>query len=198
MCPGGRVISACSEEHRLCVNGMSYHSRNLENANSAIITNINEEDYGEGVLSGMEFQERIEEFTFNMGENYYAPVQLVADYINNRVSTGFKRVFPTYKPGTVFKNLNEIYSEEINEAIKEAIINLDKKLEGFSLEDAILTGVETRTSSPVRILRDKESFQSISTKGLYPIGEGAGYAGGIMSSAVDGIKAAAVYLQESF
>lgn len=198
MCPGGRVISACSEEHRLCVNGMSYHSRNLENANSAIITNINEEDYGKGILSGMEFQERIEEFTFNMGENYYAPVQLVADYINNRVSTGFKRVFPTYKPGTVFKNLNEIYSEEINEAIKEAIINLDKKLEGFSLEDAILTGVETRTSSPVRILRDKESFQSISTKGLYPTGEGAGYAGGIMSSAVDGIKAAAVYLQESF
>ena len=198
MCPGGRVISACSEEHRLCVNGMSYHGRNLENANSAIITNINEEDYGKGILSGMEFQERIEEKAFNMGENYYAPVQLVGDYINNRVSTGFKRVFPTYKPGTVFKNLNEIYSEEINEAIKEAIINLDKKLEGFSLEDAILTGVETRTSSPVRILRDKESFQSISTKGLYPTGEGAGYAGGIMSSAVDGIKAAAVYLQESF
>lgn len=196
MCPGGRVISACSEEHRLCVNGMSYHSRNLENANSAIITNINEEDYGEGILSGMEFQEKIEEKAFNMGEDYYAPVQLVGDYIENKTSTEFKRVFPTYKPGTVFKDLNEIYSDEINEAIKEAIINLDRKLEGFSLEDAVLTGVETRTSSPIRIVRDKDSYISINTDGLYPLGEGAGYAGGIMSSAVDGIKGAKAYLEE--
>ena len=144
----------------------------------------------------MEFQERIEEKAFNMGENYYAPVQLVGDYIENKTSTEFKRVFPTYKPGTVFKDLNEIYSDEINEAIKEAIINLDRKLEGFSLEDAVLTGVETRTSSPIRIVRDKDSFISINTDGLYPLGEGAGYAGGIMSSAVDGIKGAKAYLED--
>ncbi|MDO5017997.1 MAG: FAD-dependent oxidoreductase [Lagierella massiliensis] len=197
MCPGGRVISACSEKNRLCVNGMSYHARNLENANSAIIANVGEKDFGKGVLSGMKFQEDIEEKAFKIaGENYYAPVQLIEDYIKNRKSEKFKNVLPSYKPQTVFSDLNEIYPKDINEALKEAIVNLDRKLHGFSLADGILTGVETRTSSPVRILRDKATFQSLNTKGLYPVGEGAGYAGGIMSSAVDGIKAATVYLED--
>ncbi|WP_300408807.1 FAD-dependent protein [Lagierella sp.] len=195
MCPGGRVIAASSEENRLCINGMSYHSRSLENANSAIIANINEKDYGQGVLAGMMYQEKIEERAFKLGgSNYHAPVQLIGDYIDNRVSTEFKRVFPSYKPGTVFRDLNEIYSKSINDSIKEAIINLNRKLDGFSLEDGILTGVETRTSSPIRILRDKESYESCNFKGVYPLGEGAGYAGGIMSSSVDGIKGAIAFL----
>ncbi|HHX68308.1 MAG: NAD(P)/FAD-dependent oxidoreductase [Miniphocaeibacter sp.] len=190
MCPGGRVISASSFKDELCVNGMSYHARDLENANSAIIANISEKDYGEELLAGMYFQEEIERKAYELGGGkYFAPVQLIKDYINGIPSTEIGDVKPSYKPGYKLTDLNSIYPESINEAIKEAIINLDKRLNGFSLEDGVLTGVETRSSSPIRILRNKENYQSINTKGLYPIGEGAGYSGGIMSSAVDGIMA---------
>ncbi|WP_100065531.1 NAD(P)/FAD-dependent oxidoreductase [Miniphocaeibacter massiliensis] len=188
MCPGGRVISASSFKDELCVNGMSYHSRDLENANSAIIANISEEDYGTEILSGMYFQQDIEKRAYELGGGkYVAPVQRVKDYIEDVETTILGEVVPSYKPSYKLSNLNRIYPKNINDSIKEAIINLDKKLKGFSLDDAILTGVETRSSSPIRILRDKESYESVNIKGLYPIGEGAGYAGGIMSSAVDGI-----------
>lgn len=190
MCPGGRVISASSFKDELCVNGMSYHARDLENANSAIIANISEKDYGKELLSGMYFQEEIEKKAYELGGGkYFAPVQLIKDYINEVPSRKIGKVKPSYKPGYKLTDLNSIYPKNINEAIKEAIINLDKKLNGFSLEDGVLTGVETRSSSPIRILRNKESYESINIKGLYPIGEGAGYSGGIMSSAVDGITA---------
>ncbi|QQK08674.1 NAD(P)/FAD-dependent oxidoreductase [Miniphocaeibacter halophilus] len=190
MCPGGRVISASSFKDELCVNGMSYHARDLENANSAIIANVSERDYGEELLAGMYFQEGMEKKAYELGGGkYFAPVQLIRDYIDEVPSREIGKVKPSYKPGYKLTDLNSIYPKNINEAIKEAIINLDKKLKGFSLEDGVLTGVETRSSSPIRILRDKENYQSINTKGLYPIGEGAGYAGGIMSSAVDGITA---------
>lgn len=190
MCPGGRVVGASSFENELCVNGMSYHSRDLDNANSAIIANVSEEDYGTELLSGMYFQEDIEKKAFELGGgNYNAPVQRIKDYIDGVPSTKIGSVTPTYKPDYKLTDLNEIYPAGINRAIKEAIIGLDKRLKGFSIDDGILTGVETRSSSPIRIIRNKEDFQSINTKGLYPIGEGAGYAGGIMSSAVDGIMA---------
>lgn len=190
MCPGGMVVGASSFKDELCVNGMSYNARDFENANSAIIANISEEDFGKEILSGMYFQEEIEKKAYKLGGgNYTAPVQLIKDYINNNPSKQLGSITPSYKPNYKLTNLNNIYPENINTAIKEAIINLDKKLKGFSLDDGILTGVETRSSSPIRIIRDRESFESINIKGLYPIGEGAGYAGGIMSSAVDGIMA---------
>ena len=138
----------------------------------------------------MYLQEELEKKAFNMGgNNYFAPVQKVGDYLNNKKSVEIGKVEPTYKPGYTLSNLNELFPEYINETFKEALVNLDKKIKGFAAEDAILTAVETRTSSPVQITRDKEKLMS-NILGLYPCGEGAGYAGGIMTAAVDGIKVA--------
>lgn len=190
MCPGGKVIASSSEEEMLVVNGMSYNARDLENANSAILCNVSTEDFGSDVLGGINFQREIEKKAFIMGGmNYNAPIQRVQDFINQRESKSIGKVKPSYEPGCLFGRLDLIYPEIITKSLIESIIQMGKKLDGFDLDDAILTGVETRSSSPVRILRDLD-YQSVNVEGLYPSGEGAGYAGGIVSAAVDGLKAA--------
>ncbi len=191
MCPGGQVMASSSEEGTIVTNGMSRFSRDGKNANSALLVNITPEDSkNDGPLCGMYFQEELEKKAFVMGgSNYYAPVQKLGDFLNNVKSKNIGKVEPTYRPGYTLSNLNELFPEYINETFKEALVNLDKKLKGFAAEDAILTAVETRTSSPVQITRDKDTLLS-NIDGIYPCGEGAGYAGGIMTAAVDGIKVA--------
>ena len=190
MCPGGVVVPSSSEEGRLVVNGMSYSQRDLENANSAILVNVFPEDFpGESVLAGVEFQRKLEEKAFELGgKDYKAPIQLFGDFVNNKISTKLGKVKPGYLAGYKFANLNEIFPQFINDSIKEGITLMDKKIKGFANDDAILSGVESRSSSPVKIPRNERFFSNI--EGLMPCGEGAGYAGGIMSAAVDGIKCA--------
>jgi uncharacterized FAD-dependent dehydrogenase len=196
MCPGGTVVAAASEEGRLVTNGMSQYSRHERNANSAIVVGISPEDYDENgskdnVLAGIEFQRRLEEAAFKLGgENYDAPVQLVGDFLVGRKSGEHGVVAPSYKPGVKYCDLSDILPSYATEAIREALPAFERKIKGFSMADATLTAVETRTSSPISITRDKDSYESVNTKGLYPAGEGAGYAGGILSAGIDGIKVA--------
>ena len=192
MCPGGQVMASNSEENSIVTNGMSNFARNGKNANSALLVNVTVDDYYKNTpLDGMYFQEELEKKAFELGgKNYNAPVQKVGDFLENKVTTEFGNVKPTYMPGVTGANLNEILPNFISETLKEGIVELNKKLHGFADKDAILTGVETRSSSPVQITRDKESLNSINVQGLYPCGEGAGYAGGIMTAAIDGIKCA--------
>ncbi len=190
MCPGGFVVASSSEKGGVVTNGMSYSNRNGTNANSALLVGITPEDFGNNnPLSGFEFQRRLEEKAFLFGgENYFAPCQLLGDYLEKKISNGFLDVKPTYKPGVSFCDLNKIFPEYVNESIKEAVPVFNKKLNGFSYDGAVLTAPETRSSSPVRIPRNDKYICNI--EGIYPIGEGAGYAGGITSSAVDGVKCA--------
>ena len=190
MCPGGSVVAATSEENKVVTNGMSQYSRNEHNANSGIVVSLTTNDFPLGTLSGIEFQERLEKNAFILGgSNYNAPGQLLGDFLNNNSSTSFGTVIPSYKPGVTLTNLNNSVPNYISESIKEAIPVFDRQITGFAKFDAVLTGVETRTSSPVRITRN-QNYQSINTYGLYPAGEGAGYAGGILSAAIDGIEVA--------
>ena len=197
MCPGGQVMASSSEEKSIVTNGMSNFARDGENANSAVLVNVTTQDYYKNTpLDGMYFQENLEKKAFELGgSNYNAPVQKVGDFLDNRKTTEFGKVKPTYKPGVTMSNLNEVLPEFVSETLKEGIVELDKKMHGFADEDAILTGVETRSSSPVQITRDRETLNSINVKGLYPCGEGAGYAGGIMTAAIDGIKCAIKVLE---
>ena len=190
MCPGGQVMASNSEENTIVTNGMSNFARNGENANSAVLVNVTVDDYYKSTpLDGMYFQESLERKAFELGgKNYNAPVQKVGDFLENKVTSELGKVSPTYMPGVTGANLNEILPEFVSETLKEGIVELDKKLHGFADKEAILTGVETRSSSPVQITRDKETLISSNVKGLYPCGEGAGYAGGIMTAAIDGIK----------
>ena len=201
MCPGGTVVAAASEEGRLVTNGMSQYSRHERNANSAIVVGIEPEDFtygsedpiseAENVLAGIEFQRRLEEKAFKLGgENYDAPVQLVGDFIKGRKSGEHGDVEPSYKPGVKYFDLSETLPAYAIDAIREALPAFNRKIKGFSMDDATLTAVETRTSSPIQITRDKETLESLNVKGLYPAGEGAGYAGGILSAGIDGIKVA--------
>ncbi|WP_417776424.1 NAD(P)/FAD-dependent oxidoreductase [Stutzerimonas xanthomarina] len=192
MCPGGTVVAATSEPNRVVTNGMSQYSRNERNANAGIVVGINpDEDFPGGPLAGVELQERLESRAFELGGNdYCAPGQLVGDFIRGRASNEFGEVEPSYKPGVRLGDLAPSLPDYVIEAIREALPAFGKQIRGFDRADAILTGIETRTSSPVRIRRDNESLQSINTRGLYPAGEGAGYAGGILSAGVDGIKVA--------
>jgi len=195
MCPGGYVINASSEKDHLCVNGMSFHSRDGENSNSAIIATIDEKIYGSKLLDGIRFQREIEKKAYELGgESYLAPVQKVGDFLENKETTEFGKIIPTVKPGYKPSNLRGIYPEVVESSIANAIKYMDKRLRGFAAEDAILTGVETRSSCPIRILRD-ENMKSLSFENLYPIGEGSGYSGGIVSSAIDGIKVAELILK---
>ncbi len=191
MCPGGTVVAATSEDCRVVTNGMSQYSRNERNANSAIVVGIDPEtDYPLNVLAGIDLQRELESKAYELGgENYKAPAQLLGDYLNDRPSEALASVTPSYQPGVTLGDLSEALPSFANDAIREAIPEFEKQIKGFSMDDAVLTGVETRTSSPICIRRDK-TFQSLNTKGLYPAGEGAGYAGGILSAAIDGIKAA--------
>ena len=187
MCPGGFVVNSSSEENRLAINGMSNFKRNEENANSAVIVTVTPEDFGDKPLDGVKFQEKLEEVTYKKG-NGKIPVQLLGDFKQNRVSEDFKDVKPVMKGNYEFANLQEIFPEYITKSIIEAIAEFNKKIKGFSNNDTILAAIESRTSSPVRIQRDENGQANI--KGIYPCGEGAGYAGGITSSAMDGIKTA--------
>ena len=190
MCPGGTVVAAASEPGRVVTNGMSQYSRNERNANSGIVVGITPEDYPGHPLAGVDFQRRWEERAFELGgKNYEAPGQLVGDFIAGKPSTTLGSVIPSYTPGVRLGDLSSALPEYAIAAIREALPAFEKQIKGFAMHDAVLTGVETRTSSPVRIKRN-EHFQSLNTKGLYPAGEGAGYAGGILSAAVDGIKVA--------
>ena len=192
MCPGGTVVAATSAEGHIVTNGMSQYSRNERNANSAIVVGIEpEKDYPGQPLAGLELQNNLEKQAYQIaGESYNAPAQLVGDFLVNRPSVEGGSVEPSYKPGVTWGDLNSCLPDYAIDAIREALPAFDKKIRGFAMHDAVLTGVETRTSSPVRIKRDHKSLQSINTQGLYPAGEGAGYAGGILSAAVDGIKIA--------
>ncbi|WNC67677.1 NAD(P)/FAD-dependent oxidoreductase [Thalassotalea nanhaiensis] len=191
MCPGGTVVAAASEEGRLVTNGMSQYSRHERNANSAIVVGISPEDYPGDVLAGIEFQRRLEETSFKLGGSTYdAPAQLVGDFLAGRASGEHGDVVPSYKPGVTYCDLSETLPQYAIDAIREAIPAFERKIKGFSMNDATLTAVETRTSSPIQITRDKELLTSLNTKGLYPAGEGAGYAGGILSAGIDGIKIA--------
>ncbi len=190
MCPGGLVVAATSEIGRVVTNGMSQYSRNERNANSGIVVGITPEDYPGHPLAGIDFQRRLEERAFELGGGTYeAPGQLVGDFLANRPSTALGKVQPSYTPGVHLTDLSQSLPDYAIEAIREALPAFDKKIKGFAMEDATLTGVETRTSSPIRIKR-KEDYQSLNTEGLYPAGEGAGYAGGILSAGIDGIKVA--------
>ncbi len=191
MCPGGTVVAAASEYNTVVTNGMSEYARDKENANSALLVQINTEDFGsDHPLAGVEFQRKWEKAAFHLGEeNYSAPIQLVKDFLSDRKSTKLGDVKPTYLPKIKLTDLSKCLPNYVVESMKEAIIEMDKKLKGFALPDAIMTGVETRSSAPIRIERETETMESINVLGLYPIGEGAGFAGGIISAAIDGIKA---------
>lgn len=191
MCPGGEVVASTSEENQVVTNGMSTFARDGINANSALLVNVYPEDLDENdVLSGIKFQRELEKKAFFLGgNNYFAPIQRIEDFLENRKSEKVGEIKPTYMPGVTPSNLNDILPEFISTTIKEAIIDFDKKIKGFANKDAVLTGVETRSSSPVTIIRG-EDLMSTNITGLYPCSEGAGYAGGIMSASVDGIKCA--------
>ncbi|MGJ0431361.1 NAD(P)/FAD-dependent oxidoreductase [Methylobacter sp.] len=190
MCPGGTVVAATSETGHVVTNGMSQYSRNERNANSGIVVGITPDDYPGHPLAGIEFQRRLEAHAFELGgKTYEAPGQLVGDFLAKRPSVALGSVQPSYTPGVHLCDLSSALPDYAIEAIREAIPAFDKKIKGFAMHDAVLTGVETRTSSPVRIKRNAD-YQSLNTRGLYPAGEGAGYAGGILSAAVDGIKVA--------
>ncbi len=196
MCPGGYVVNASSEEGLLCTNGMSYHARNNSNSNSAVLVGITPKDYDQGdVLDGIELQRRIEKSAYNLVGGYLAPIQTVGDFLNTLNPTSDK-VIPTIKPGYEFCDISKAYPKLISDSLKEGLCKLGKRMPAFANTNAILTAAETRSSSPVRIIRN-EDFQSISLIGLYPCGEGAGYAGGIMSAAVDGIKCAEAILTKT-
>jgi len=195
MCPGGLVVNSSSEEGHLCVNGMSYHARDKINSNSAIVSTVGPMDFGNHPLDGIKFQEEHERKAYILGGgNFNAPVMNTSDFLTGNSPEELKRVMPTVKPGYKITDLKIIYSEDINKSIKEAMTTFGRKIKGFDT-DGIFTGIETRTSSPLRILRN-ENHESVNIKGIYPAGEGAGYAGGIMSAAVDGIKAAEMIIRE--
>lgn len=197
MCPGGTVVAAASEPGRLVTNGMSQYSRNERNANAAIVVDITPEDYPGHPLAGVAFQRQLEQKAFELGgSNYNAPCQLVGDFLKGKPSTRLGSVIPSYQPGVTPCDLSQALPDYAIEALREAIPAFERSIPGFALEDAVLTGTETRTSSPVRITRNRDDFQSVNVRGLYPAGEGAGYAGGILSSAVDGIMVAEAIAQD--
>lgn len=190
MCPGGIVTGAASEENRVVTNGMSYRARNLENANSAIIVSVGPDDFAsDDPLAGVDFQRKYESLAFEIaGSNYSAPVQLFKDFVNKESSTSFGSIYPTYRPGVNFANLWDCLPEYVCDSLVEGINSFGKIIDGYNNDDILLTGVETRTSSPIKMIRDEDLMSDI--EGIYPCGEGAGYAGGIMSAGIDGLRTA--------
>lgn len=195
MCPGGYVVAAASEEGRLVTNGMSLADRNGENANAALLVTVNPRDFpGDGPLAGMYWQREIEEAAYRAGGgNYRAPAQRVGDFLAGCASAGPGAVKPTYRPGVTWCDLHMVLPDKITGALEKTLPLLEEKLRGFSDPDAVLTAPETRSSSPVRILRGEDRQSKL--RGLYPAGEGAGYAGGIMSAAIDGMQAAEALIE---
>ena len=193
MCPGGFVVNSSSEENRLCINGMSNHKRDEENANSAIVVTISPSDFGSNVFDGMKFQEELENKAYIEGKGLI-PISLLKDYKNNKISTDFGGIKPIFKGSYNFANINNIFPDYINNALKESFDYFDTKIKGFNSDDVIIAAVESRTSSPIRIIRDENLESNI--KGIYPCGEGAGYAGGITTAAIDGIKVSEMIVNE--
>ncbi len=194
MCPGGYVVAAASEEGGVVTNGMSYESRAGENANAALLVSVHPDDIPyEGVLGGVRWQREIEQAAYHVTGSYLAPAQTVGDFLKGNASNGPGAVIPTYRPGVSWCDLHSVLPEKITRSLKEALPQLDGNLRGFASADAVLTAPETRSSSPVRILRGDDK-QSVTVRGLYPCGEGAGYAGGIMSAAIDGMSCAEAIL----
>jgi uncharacterized FAD-dependent dehydrogenase len=191
MCPGGTVVAAASEEGKVVTNGMSQYSRHERNANSAIVVGITPEvDYPGHPLAGIALQRSLEELAYKVGgENYHAPAQLIGDFLAGKVSSELGDVKPSYTPGITLTDLSKVVPDFVIQAIREAIPAFDRQIKGFAKKDGLLTGVETRTSSPICIKRG-DDYQSVNTIGLYPAGEGAGYAGGIWSAGIDGIRVA--------
>ena len=187
MCPGGYVVNASSEPGRLAINGMSYHDRGSDNANSAIVVTVSPNDYGTSPLDGIKFQRDLEEKTYQLG-NGKIPIQLLKDFHSNVENYNLGNIKPIFKGDYKFTNLNNIFPTYITESLKEAFIYFDTKIKGFNQDNTVLAGIESRTSSPVRIPRNEEFVSNI--EGIYPCGEGAGYAGGITTSAIDGLKVA--------
>ena len=195
MCPGGYVVAAASQEGGIVTNGMSNHDRAGENANAALLVTVRPEDFPyPGALGGVRWQREIEERAYRLTGSYRAPAQTVGDFLAGRPSAGPGRVRPTYRPGVVWCDLNDVLPEKITDALRQALPKLGRKLQGFDDPEAVLTAPETRSSSPVRILRDGTRQSAV--RGLYPVGEGAGYAGGIMSAAIDGMLSAEAILDE--
>ena len=195
MCPGGYVVAAASQAGGVVTNGMSYKDRDGDNANAALLVTVNPQDFPyEGALGGMLWQEEIEKKAYQVTGSYRAPAQLVGDFLNGKVSTDAGSVKPTYRPGVHFCDLHEVLPEKITSALKEAIPALEGNLKGFADPDSLLTAPETRSSSPVRMNRGEDK-QSVNLRGFYPAGEGAGYAGGIMSAAIDGILCAEALME---
>jgi len=185
MCPGGYVVNASSDNERLVVNGMSNYDRESGIANSAIVVTVNENDYGTDLFAGVRFQERLESNAYKLG-NGLIPIQKYEDYVNGVKSCNFGKILPMIKGKYSFSDLNLLFSDDINSSLKEAMEFFGSKIKGFNDADVIMAGVESRTSSPIKIIRD-DNYES-NVNGIYPAGEGAGYAGGIVSAAVDGIK----------
>ena len=196
MCPGGYVMCSASEPFGVVTNGMSESKRDGENANAALLVNVMPEDFkSDHPLAGMYFQREFEQKAYQLANgSYKAPLQLVGDFLNNRVTSEIGSVKPTYEPGYTFVNFKEFFPEYIHQTLHEALLDFDRKIKGFAMNDAVLTGVESRSSSPIRISRNEHGQSNI--LGLFPMGEGAGYAGGIMSSAIDGIKQAEIIIQK--
>ena len=193
MCPGGFVVNASSEENRLVVNGMSNYKRDEKNSNSAIVVTVTNKDYGDGVLDGVEYQRRLEEKAYSLGSGLI-PVQKYIDFKNNNISDSLGEVIPNTKGDYKLSNLRSIFSPDINSSLIEGIESFGNKIKGFNRSDSILLGVESRTSSPVIIERGEDFNSSIT--GIYPCGEGAGYAGGITTAAMDGIKVFEAIIRE--
>lgn len=196
MCPGGQVVAATSEIGRVVTNGMSCYRRDSGIANAALLVQVSPRDFGEGALAGIEFQRKYEELAFRFaGGDYFAPVQSVGDFLAGRSGSTDFCIEPSYLPGVRPVDLRKVLPKEVTDTLAHALPYFDRKIPGFAAPDVPMTGVETRSSAPCRILRGREDFLSVGCRGLYPIGEGAGYAGGIMSAAMDGMKAAEVYLK---
>ena len=195
MCPGGYVVASSSEENGVVTNGMSEYARDGLNANSAVLVSVLPTDFNnDDLFAGIKFQRDLEQKAFNITQKpYYAPVQLVGDFLNDQMSKQFKEVKPTYLPGTTFAMFNEIFPSFVTNSLKEALIDFERKIPGFISSNAVMTGVETRSSSPIKIMRD-ELFQT-NIKGIYPVGEGAGASGGITTSAIDGIKCSEIIIE---
>lgn len=195
MCPGGLVVPSSSEINTVVTNGMSEFARNEKNANSALVVSVSEKDFGNNPMKAIEFQRKYEQIAFKEGgSNYSAPAQSVDLFLKNRKGLNISDVTPSYSLGVKPCDFNAIFPDEISGMMRDGLVSFGRKIKGFDSNNAILTGIETRTSSPVRILRG-ENRQSVSVKGLYPCGEGAGYAGGIMSAALDGIKSAIEFMK---
>ena len=190
MCPGGLVVPAASDEGQVVTNGMSEYRRDRDNANAAVVVSVDNRDFGGGVLDGVAFQEELEHRAFEMaGRNYRAPAVTVGNFLDGKIGVGLKSVIPSYALGVEAVDFDRLFPKQVTDMLRTGLRIFDRRLKGYASPDAVLTGVETRTSSPVRILRG-ENYEALGIRGLYPCGEGAGYAGGIMSAAVDGVRVA--------